>query len=49
MHNLYTDTDSSNTVTYRFRVKENIAENFEVGEEICNTAVIATNRSLNIS
>jgi len=28
LHNLYTDTDSTNTVTYRFKVKEDITENF---------------------
>ena len=28
LHNLYAGTDSTNTVTYRFKVKETITENF---------------------
>lgn len=44
LHNLYTDTDSTNTVTYRFKVKESITENYVEGDPICNTAVVATNR-----
>ena len=48
LHNLYAGTDSTNTVTYRFKVKETITENFSEWADICNTALIATNRGLNI-
>ncbi len=57
LHNLYTAKDSSNSVTYKFKVKEDIYtakdENgdlkFEEGSAICNTAVVATNTKYNIT
>jgi len=50
LHNLYAGEDSSNSVTYKFKVREDIYVNgFVEWDPICNTTFVATNTKYNIT
>lgn len=45
LHNLYVADDSgSNSITMKFRVRSDITDSTAVGDPICNSGVIASNR-----